>query len=197
MYAYFKGVVTLKTVNYLIIETGGIGYKLFADAYTLEQAEIGKEAQIYSYLKVAEDEMSLYGFISEKQKEMFEKLLAVNGVGPKAALGILSAMKPEEITSAIISGDERSFTRAPGIGKKTAQRIVMELKEKVELSSGDGLTASDLSQILDSGVTSEACSALMSLGYTNQEAVNAVNAVKNLGDTAEELVGLALRKLGS
>lgn len=197
MYAYIKGKITSNAANYLIIEAGQIGYKIFADSFTLEQAAAGREVQIYTYLKVAEDDMSLYGFISEKQKEMFEKLISINGVGPKAALGILSTMKPEEITSAVISGDERSFTRAPGIGKKTAQRIVMELKEKVELNSGDGISASDLAQITVGDAMSDACDALMGLGYTRQEALKAVNSVKNLGDTAEELVGLALRKMGN
>lgn len=197
MYEYIKGKITLNAANYLIIETSGIGYKIFADKYTLEQAAAGTDTQIYTYLKVAEDEMSLYGFLSRNQKEMFEKLLSINGVGPKAALGILSTMKPDEITAAVISGDERSFTRAPGIGKKTAQRIVMELKEKVELSSGDGFTAADLAAISGVSAVSDACDALMSLGYTRQEAARAVNGVKNLGDTAEELIGLALKKMGN
>lgn len=196
MYAYIKGKITLNAANYLIIETAGIGYKVFADNFTLQKAELGEELQIYTFLKVSQDEMSLYGFISEQQKVIFEKLIAVNGVGPKAAMGILSTMRPEDISAAIISGDERSFTRAPGIGKKTAQRIVMELKEKVELSEGDGLGQIQTGNI-GGDALSDACNALMGLGYTRQEAYSAVNSVKNLGDTPEELVSLALKKMGN
>lgn len=197
MYAYIKGTVTQNAVNYLVVESGGIGYKIFSDRFTLQSAEIGSELQIYTYLKVAEDEMSLYGFISEQQKTMFEKLISINGVGPKAALGILSTMKPEEITSAIVSGDERSFTHAPGIGKKTAQRIVLELREKVELNFGDTGGIAEFGTATGGGAANDACEALIGLGYTRQEAYKAIDAVKNLGDTPEELVTLALKKMGN
>lgn len=197
MYAYIKGKITLNASNYLVIETGGVGYKVFSDSFTLQNAEIGRELQIFTYLKTAQDEMTLYGFLTEKQRDMFEKLIAINGVGPKAALGILSTMKPEEISSAVLSGDERTFTRAPGIGKKTAQRIVMELKEKVELSLGDGSLTPDILSAMQSDAATDACEALMGLGYSRQEAYKAVGSVKNLGDTAEELVSLALKKMGN
>lgn len=197
MYSYIKGTITKNAENYLVIESNGIGYKVFSDKFTLQNAEIGSELQIFTYLKVAEDEMSLYGFVSEPQKVMFEKLIAINGVGPKAALGILSTMKPDEITSAIVSGDERSFTRAPGIGKKTAQRIVMELREKVELNFGDNMGINQFSGASNENAANDACDALIGLGYTRQEAYSAVKSVRNLGDTAEELATLALKKIGN
>jgi len=195
MYEYIAGKVAAKLPGYVVIEANGIGYKILADTYTLNELHAGEPAKLYTYLKVAEDEMSLFGFYTMEQKNMFEKLISISGIGPKAGIALLSAMRVNDIAAAILTGDDKAFTAAPGIGKKTAQRLVLELREKVEMADavgGEELSAEGLS----ADAVSDACAALVGLGYKRQEALAAVSAVKGLGDTAEELLALALKRMG-
>lgn len=194
MYAYIAGEVVQKAAAYVVLDVGGIGYQIFTDTFSLNALKTGERAKLYTYLKVAEDDMTLYGFSAKEQKEMFEKLLSISGIGPKAAVSVLSVMRVNDIAAAVVSNDDKAFTNVPGIGKKTAQRLVLELKEKVELEDAIGFGA-DLSEI-SQDAAAEAAAALVGLGYNRQEAVAAVAAVRNLGDTAEEFVSLALKRLG-
>ncbi|MEF9989971.1 MAG: Holliday junction branch migration protein RuvA [Christensenellaceae bacterium] len=195
MYAYIYGEVNFKSTNYVVIDVGGIGYKIFADTFTINSLNTGEKAKIYTYLRVSQDDLALYGFAGQEQKTMFEKLITISGIGPKVAMSVLSSMRPNDIAAAIISSDEKAFSNVSGIGKKTAQRLILELKEKVdfELATGADIDGSILTQ----DIVQEAAAALASLGYNRQEAVAAVAAVKNLGDSAEELVLLALKRLDS
>ncbi len=194
MYAYISGKVAQKATNYAVIDVGGVGYQIYTDTFSLNALKTGENGKLYTYLKVAEDDMTLYGFATTEQKAMFEKLLSISGIGPKAAASVLSTMRVNDIAAAVISNDDKAFTGVPGIGKKTAQRLVLELKEKVDFEDavGDGADLSEIAQ----DAAQEAVMALTGLGYNRQEAVTAISAVKNLGDTAEELVSLALRRMG-
>ncbi len=196
MYEYLKGKIAHRDTNYLVVDVGGVGYKVFADSFTLNTVKTGEEATIHTYLKVAEDEFTLYGFHQKEQRSMFEKLISISGVGPKAAISILSALRVNDIAAAIISNDDKAFTVAQGIGKKTAQRLVLELKEKVDFSEAIGTDADVPAFAGTTDAAADAAAALVGLGYNRQEAMNAIAAVKNLGDTAEELVSLALRRMG-
>lgn len=197
MYSYIKGKVAHKTANYIVIDVGGVGYQIFTDTYTLNDAKTGAEATIHTYLKVAEIELTLYGFGREEQKAMFEKLISISGVGPKVALAVLSSMRVNDIAAAVISGDDKAFTNVPGVGKKMAQRLVLELKEKVDFETAVGIDMGDVEFVAASDAATDACAALVGLGYNRQEALAAVSAVKSLGDTAEELVALALKRIGN
>ena len=138
--------------------------------------------------------MTLYGFSTQEQKTMFEKLLSISGIGPKAAASVLSVMRVNDIAAAVIANDDKAFTNVPGIGKKTAQRLVLELKEKVDFEDAVG-GGPDMTEIAQDAAA-EAAAALICLGYNRQEAVAAIAAVRSLGDTAEDLVGLALKRMG-
>ena len=194
MYAYIAGEVVQKAAAYAVIDVGGVGYQIFTDTFSLNSIKTGEKAKLYTYLKVAEDDMTLYGFLTQEQKTMFEKLLSISGIGPKAAASVLSVMLVNYISAAVISNDDKAFTNVPGIGKKTAQRLVLELKEKVDFEDavGAGVDMAEFSQ----DAAAEAAAALAGLGYNRQEAVAAVAAVRGLGDTAEELVALALKRIG-
>ncbi len=191
MYAYISGKAAQICANHVVIDAGGIGYLVYTNSFSAGSFSVGGEAKLYTHLIVREDELTLYGFATPEEKTMFEKLISISGIGPKVALSILSTLKVADIAAAAVSANAAAFETVSGVGKKTAQRLVLELKEKVEISDAVGA-------VLDGGITNaveEAATALINLGYQRAEAVTAVSAVKNLGDTAEELVLLALKRI--
>ena len=192
MYAFISGNLAATTLTYAVIDNGGIGYKIYATKKFLETTPIGEEVRLWTYLIVREDELSLYGFETENDQKMFERLIGVSGVGPKSALGILSEMDSSQIASAVMSGDRGSFTKVAGIGPKAAERIILDLKDKIDISEAVG-SASAGNDSRDA--MQEAIEALVSLGYSRAQAVNAVKSVAALGDTTEELVLYALKAL--
>ncbi|MBR3295923.1 MAG: Holliday junction branch migration protein RuvA [Clostridia bacterium] len=192
MYAFISGTLAATTLSYAVIDNGGIGYKIFATKRFLETTPVGDEVKLYTYLIVREDEFSLYGFETEDDQRMFERLIGVSGVGPKSALGILSEMDASQIANAVVSGDRGSFTKVSGIGPKAAERIILDLKDKIDISEVVGQTGGKNDS---RGAMSEAIEALVSLGYSRMQAVNAVKSVSALGDTTEELVLYALKAL--
>ena len=194
MYEFIKGELCAIGENYLAVEAGGIGYKIFATQRFLQQAKKGQQTTVYTYLVVREDELSLYGFQSLGERDMFLKLISVSGVGPKAGLAILSTLNTEEIARAILAADQKAFSRVSGVGPKTAARIVLELKDKVEVE--DAILGSIAAETEGAGAVSDAVEALMGLGYQKAEAISAVSAVRELADTTEELTLLALKRLG-
>ena len=117
MYAYISGEVVQKAANYAVIDVNGVGYLIYTDSFSLGDLKTGTQGKLYTYLKVAEDDMTLYGFATVEQKAMFEKLLSISGVGPKAAAAVLSSMRVNDIAAAVISNDDKAFTNVPGIGK--------------------------------------------------------------------------------
>ena len=195
MYAHFRGVVAEKGTDCLVIDCGGVGYLLTVSAATLSAAPaVGQSMTCYAALSVREDAMELFGFYSKEEKQLFLKLRGVTGVGPKSAMQILSTLSVRDLTLAIVTGDAAAIARAPGVGKKTAQRIALELKEKVTESEFESAPASGapLSPVQEDAAV-EALAALQALGYTPVEASRALAQVRGQSDSANELVRLALR----
>ncbi len=173
MYAYIKGTLEIKTADYVVIETAGIGYKIFMSQTAIDKLdEVGSKVKIHTYLRVREDDMSLYGFNTNEELRMFELLLSVSGVGAKSAIVILSNITPSSFALAVITDDVDKLKKLPGIGPKTAQRIILELKDK--LKAIEDTDKSDLEAMLqkkesDGEKVSEAMSALQVLGYGRKE----------------------------
>ena len=181
MYAYIKGSLESRGKDHIIIEAGGIGYKVFVPLTTLEAAgQPGHEFKVFTYLYVREDIMSLFGFATQEELGMFELLLTVSGIGPKVALSILSAVSPSRFGLAVITDDAKTLTIAQGVGAKMAQRIILELKDKIkkeQLAMAAGIGADKIKASQGGSRLSEAVSALMVLGYSPAEASSAVASV--------------------
>lgn len=198
MFYYLKGVVGHIAPNLAVIDCGGVGYACRTTSYTLSSLQVGEKAKLYTHLNVREDAMELYGFATENECSCFRMLIGVSGVGPKAALSILSSTTPEGLATAIITGQEKALTVAPGIGKKIAQRIILELKDKLakgqlpaaeETFGGSGVT------VIPQDKTSEASAALAVLGYNPAEINAALKGLDLDALTLEEIVRQALRKM--
>lgn len=199
MYAYISGRVAEKGSGELVIEAGGVGYLLQCSMTTLSQAPVtGETMHCYTYLSVREDAMELFGFATKEEKGMFLRLTSVSGIGPRTALGVLGSMPLKDLHLAILTGDMNALSRAPGVGKKTAQRIALELKDQITQEAMAGLppeqVLSGSAPIRDDALT-EAMQALQSLGYTPVEATRALQAVRGKADKADELIKLALRSM--
>ena len=200
MYAFIEGEVCEKLNGCLVLLASGVGWQLNCSNNTLQAAPpLGEKMRCYTFLSVREDAMELFGFATREEKEMFLQLTSVSGIGPKTALGVLGAMPLRDLNLAILLGDVNALSRAPGIGKKTAQRIALELKDKVtqaDVSASAGTTASvpAVSAANADGVT-EAIEALIALGYSSTEARNAVSQIRDRSDKPEELIRLALRAM--
>ena len=192
MYAFIRGKIALIGEQHLALDVSGVGYKISATQRFLQQAKLGEEVVLYTHLIVREDDLSLYGFAAEQEKNMFERLIGISGVGPKAGMAILSSMTLNDIATAILSADARAFSKVNGIGPKTAGRIVLELKDKIDVSEAVG---GEILASAESTPVAEAMEALISLGYEKSEAVSAVSAVKDLADSAEDLTRMALKRL--
>lgn len=194
MIAHIEGVIAEKRQGELVIDAGGVGFSLLCPTATLAEAPaVGSRFRCYTHFNVREDGMELFGFSTREAREMFRRLCGVSGVGPRTALGILSALSLRDLSLALVTGDAAAIARAPNVGKKTAQRLILELRDKVEQADVDtgGVAvpaATDASQ--------EAVQALMALGYSALEANRAVAAVQNQTDAADKLILLALKGLG-
>lgn len=197
MYAFIEGIVDSKGQGELVINAGGVGYLLSCSSSTIAQAPgAGEKFRAYTVLSVREDAMELFGFATKAEREMFKKLTNVTGIGARTALGILSAMSLRDLSVALVTGDVTALSRAPGIGKKTAQRMILELKDKVEQQDIPRASAAASVAPAQLGAEQEAAEALMSLGYTSAEAARAINLVRDQADTADKMIMLALRSLG-
>lgn len=197
MIGYIKGIIDEIGIDYILIENNGIGYKLLVSTTTLSQLSIGQEAKIYTKMIVREDDISLCGFYSKEEEEMFKLLTSVSKVGTKVGMGILSFAPPARIQAIIINSDVTAMSKAPGVGKKTAERIILELKDKVGKIVIDGLdTMENLplsgKEIAIDNLEDEAISALIALGYTSSEAQESVNFVKQPGMDVEVIIKKAL-----
>ncbi|MCI9584554.1 MAG: Holliday junction branch migration protein RuvA [Clostridium sp.] len=193
MISYIKGILADKGRDRIVVEAGSVGYGIYVPLSVLERLPpLGQEVQIHTYLQVREDDMSLYGFLARPDLEMFKRLIGVTGIGPKGALGILSALRPEELRLAILTGDAKAISRAPGVGAKTAQRLILDLKDKVKADEAlellPGAPAGETAPSVSGEAAKEAVDALVALGYTNLEAVKAVRSVEMTGDMDAEAV---------
>ena len=195
MYAYITGIVAEKGHNELVIETGGIGYQLMCSMNTLSSLPAaGDKCRLYTHLNVREDAMELYGFSTEEERLAYEQLTSVSGVGPKAAISILSALTVERLNKAVLTGDVKSIATAQGVGNKTAARVILELKD--HLAKVLGMKAEDLPDVPDGGQDlGDALNALMVLGYTRAEATAALRKIKTAGKSTEELIKEGLKIL--
>jgi len=186
----------------VVMTSGGIGLRVMCSMNTLSALPAaGAECTLYTHMSVREDAMELYGFWKHEERDMFRRLISVSGIGPKSALGVLGSMPLSDLRLAILTGDAAALSRAPGIGKKTAQRISLELKDKLAQDALGGTAGmEDFAVTVDADTpvqdaVSEAMLALKSLGYTPQEAANALKGVKGQADTPDELIKLALRHM--
>lgn len=200
MISFVKGPLSEILEDMVVIESGNVGYELYVPVSVLQKLpDIGAEVKLYTYFQVREDAMCLYGFLSRQDLRMFKQLISVNGIGPKVALGVLSAMEPDELRRAIVSGDAKALSKAPGIGAKTAQRMILDLKDKIETS--DILPQEFLQEKKGqssglSGAAGEAVDALTALGYSASEAGRAVGRVEVTDSmTAEDVLKASLKHL--
>ncbi len=204
MIAFLNGIVDLVEETNVVIDVGGIGYNVAISGYTADRLPgKGEPVKLYTYLSVREDAMNLYGFLSKDELEFFKLLISVSGIGPKGGQAILSVMTPDDLRFAIIAGDSKAISRAPGVGKKTAERLVLELHDKISAEdiSGDVTAAESLGHLggEDNTPQGEAIEALAALGYSASEAAKAVRKVLSdhsidANDT-ENILKLALKEL--
>ena len=205
MISYIKGPLTAIEEDVIVVEAGGVGMGIHVPLSVLDRLPgIGREVTVYTYFQVREDAMSLYGFLNRQDRDMFRQLIGVNGVGPKAALGILSTMTPDDLRMAIVTGDAKAMSRAPGIGPKTAQRLILDLKDKISMEEVlgnlalpcDGGASAALGTASMGEAAKEAVQALVALGYSNMEANKAVKQVEVTETmTAEDVLKASLRYL--
>lgn len=197
MYAHIDGIVSEKDHDSVVLDAGGVGYLLNVSGATLSQVPaVGERMKLYCVLNVREDAMELYGFYSREEKKMYERLRSVTGIGSRTALQILSALSVRDLSIALVTGDAAALTRVPGIGKKTAQRLVLELKDKVDDEQLTGAAAVVSVKTAVAGPEAEAIAALVSLGYSNTEAAKAVSSLSGETQEVDKMIFLALRKLG-
>ena len=200
MISYIKGTVALKGNDYIIIENHGIGYQIKVPSRVLASVESGANAMIHTYLYVREDAMALFGFSSVQELDTFQILLGISGIGHKVALSVLSTMTVEDLYYAVFSEDAKSIAKTPGIGPKGAKRMIIELKDKLNLedleSVSTGVKEEASVSITDGDSISDTVQALIALGYSNGESYRAVHSVPN-ADTldAEQLLKEALKKI--
>ena len=196
MYSYIIGVITHKEEGKIALENNGIGYEINVSNQTLGTFTFENEpVKLYTYLVVREDEMSLYGFSTLEEKDLFLKLITVSGIGPKMALGILSEISISALMSAIASEDVRLLSKIKGIGKKTAERLVLELKDKINPLEAMSRGA-DISYPVDDSIFDDAVTTLTNLGISKNDAYNLVKQVANKDDSLEDIITKALRGMG-
>ena len=199
MYYYVSGTVAHIEPYLAVIDCGGVGYACRTTSYTLSQIKKGDKAKLFTCLSVREDAVDLYGFASQEERKLFQQLTSVSGVGPKAALAILSSASPANLAMSIITGDEKSLTAAPGVGKKIAQRVILELKDKLakgQTVSGSGESvAGPAVTIIPQNKMSEASAALAVLGYSQAEINVALRGIDMEGQSLEQVIRLALKNM--
>ena len=198
MIAYVKGTLEVIGEDYAILDVGGVGFQVFTPINEdLLRVGIGNEVKLHTYMNVREDAMILYGFMDTDSLKMFEMLIGVTGVGPRSALGMLSSMDVTQLSLAIARDDKKALTKIPGIGAKTAARIVLDLKDKVSFAASNTPEVSmDLTpQAAHTGPAAEAVMALVSLGYSESEAKRAVSKVASSDMTVEEILRRSLKEL--
>lgn len=203
MYAYLKGTLEEKTEDAIVVEVGNIGYNVRVSTTTADLLPgIGSEVRIYTYTMVREDAFTLYGFLSRDDLEIFKKLITVNGIGPKGGLAILSVMNADALRFAIMAGDAKSIAKAPGVGIKTAERVILDLRDKISLEDtlqslgapAEATGAAIGTAGMDNVMKREAIEALVALGYSASDATNAVKKVEvDENGTVEGILKAALK----
>ena len=201
MIAFVEGILAYLDIDLAVVDVGGVGYEVHICASTCDRLPgIGDKVKLFTYLNVKEDEMSLYGFITRDEIAMFKRLISVSGIGPKGALLILSVFSTDDLRFAILAGDVKTISKAPGIGKKTAERMVLELKDKfsneeITSSANSANISSTASGLGDNAARDEAVEALVALGYNSTDALKAVRKVliDNPQSSTEEILKQSLK----
>ena len=203
MYAYIKGELAEKNIDHIVVEAGGIGYLIYVPAQSIDYLpDEGDQIKVYTYLYIREDAVVLYGFLTKDDLEIFKMLITVSGIGPKGGLGILSTLSADDLRFAILSGDSKTISKAPGIGAKTAQRVIIDLKDKMSLEEAfekklDN-NADGVQKTLNSSIKNDAVLALSALGYSSAESLKAVSKVDITDDMdVEDVLKLALKNMSS
>lgn len=198
MYAYINGKIVDKANNYVVIDNGGIGYKIFMSPSVIEKLpDTGENLKVYTYYYVREDNIALYGFLSNEELRMFELLLSVSGIGAKSAIQILSSITPSSFALAVISNDVSKIVKIPGIGNKTAARIILELKDKLKTEQTINQNEK-ITKVIDfEEKDTEAITALQVLGYTRKEISKVLEKIDTQNLTVEEIIKKALLTLGN
>lgn len=201
MYAYIKGTLTDVEENLVVLEAGGIGYNIYTAGQTMDYLpSVGEELKLYTYLHLREDVMMLYGFLTKDDLKVFKLLLGVSGIGPKGALAILSVMTADDLRFAVLADDAKTIAKAPGVGAKTAKRLILELKDKLSLEEAfeQKLANTNAERMPNqiTGIKNDAVQALVALGYSSTEALKAVNAVEITEDSdVEDILKAALKNM--
>ena len=202
MYSYIKGELVEVSEEAIVVDNQGIGYNIRVPGSILDSLEgIGQEVKIYTYTYVREDIMQLYGFLTRDDLNIFKLLIGVSGIGPKGALAILSVMTPDDLRFAVLGEDDKTIAKAPGIGKKSAQRLIIELKDKMDLNEAFALKTEHEAVRQTEGspkstVKNEAVQALVALGYSSAEAMRAIKGVEITDETTvEEVLKAALKQM--
>lgn len=200
MYAYIKGELAEINTDHIVVEAGGIGYQVFISLQTFDYLpSVGEDLKIYTYLYLREDAMILYGFLTKDDLELFKLLISVSGIGPKGGLAILSTLEADDLRFAILSGDAKAISKAPGVGGKTAQRVILELKDKLSLEDAFEAKTEHVQKnaaVAGGSVKNDAVMALTALGYSSTESLKAVSAVEITEDMdVEEVLKAALKHL--
>ncbi len=194
MIASVRGEVLVRRPDYVVIESGGVGYRLTVSAETLKAVPArGKQTALHAHLVARDDSLSLYGFGSEEERDLFLHLTSVSGIGPKVAVAILSGGSPRDLLRAIAAGDAKRFQAVPGVGKRTSERLIVELREKVADELSEGIPAAANGEESDPRILAR--DGLVGLGYTPSEAEKLLDGAE--GETPEDLIGAALRRGGA
>lgn len=200
MYSYIKGTLTDMEEDLVVVETGGIGYNIYTTGQTFQYLpSVGEEVKLYTYLHVREDAMILYGFLTKDDLRVFKLLIGVSGIGPKGALAILSVMTTDDLRFAVLGDDVKAIAKAPGVGAKTAQRLILELKDKLSLEDAFEQKAEHVREQSEGnakGAKNEAIQALVALGYSSSEALKAVSGIEVTEETdVEDILKAALKNM--
>lgn len=198
MISYIKGKLEIKAKDYIVVDVGGIGYKIFMSETAINELEKGKEVKVYTYMRVREDDISLYGFLNNEELVTFELLISVGGVGAKSAITILSNITPSKFALAVITNDVNTLKKLPGIGAKTAARIILELKDKMKTEQS---IESDKNEEIKEAIVldnkaNDALEALCVLGYTKKDVENVIAKIDTTKLTVEEIIRQGLKYLG-
>ena len=193
MIGYLKGTITHLVTDHCFIDVQGVGYRVFIPGATRQKLSIGKVSSLFTHMHVREDAILLYGFYTEDEYDLFLTLTSINGIGPKVAMGILSAIDPKQFCLAISTKNIGMLTKLPGIGKKTAERMLLELKDKIGPITDDGVTDLDVN-VASGDIVEEGIQALIALGYNQNEIMPIVKRIGKNVESVETLIKLALRE---
>mgnify|MGYP005763907925 FL=1 len=196
MISFIKGNIEILKENFLVIENNGIGYKINISGKLYTYLSKNREnIKLYTFMNVKEGDISLFGFLTLEELQLFEKLITVSGVGPKGAIALLNIMNPQEIISAIITSDIKTLSSGQGIGKKIAQRMVLELKDKVDIMDVINIKPETVEDIEENDTTKATLEALLALGFTRQEILKVINGIEDKNIPVEKMISLCLRKI--